>query len=110
MRVPKLSKENVDFAAQGLAIEIVGGRAEADNAVGELDAVAIDNGEQEGFDFFAQSFVEPADHAAVQDADDAAGKHHEVAGMRIGMIETIAEDHVEVHVGAALGKFTEIEA
>jgi len=50
------------------------------------------------------------DHAAIHDANDAAFHHDEIARMRIGMIETIGENHVQPQRRPASCKFIAIFA
>src|SRR5262249_46691383 len=62
------------------------------------------------FDFFAEGVIDAANHTEVDEADYIAGNDHYVAGMRIGVIHAMSEDHCEVEIGAAAGNFLEIEA
>jgi hypothetical protein len=57
--------------------------------------------EKQVFDGLAQIVVQRLDHPAVEHAHDAIGQAHEVPGMRIRVVEAVAEDHLEVHVRAA---------
>ena len=55
-------------------------------------------------------FLQPANHAAVEHSHHAPGQEHEVAGMRVGVVERIAGDHLEIHVRAPAREFVEIGA
>ena len=61
-------------------------------------------------DVAAQALVEPLHHAAIEHADHGTGQHHQVSGMRIGVIEAVAEDHLEVEVRAAPREILAVEA
>ncbi len=93
-----------------LAAQFVKGRggrhgAKAKDTFLQIHRVVVDDGHEHFIEAFRQFFVEPADHAAVQHPDHPAGQEHQVAGMRVGMVERIAENHLEIHMSAAACEF-----
>jgi hypothetical protein len=54
--------------------------------------------------------IELAGHPAIDHPDHTAGHEHQVAGMRVGVVERVAENHLEVHVGTAAREFIEVGA
>ena len=49
-------------------------------------------------------------HTAVEVADDPALEDEDVPRVGVGVVEAVAEDHVQEHIGAASGKLTQIES
>ncbi len=64
---------------------------------------------QHAFDVFAHRFVEPADHAEVQQADRTIGQQNQISRVGIGVVEAVVEDHFEIHLGAVPGHLGQIE-
>ena len=56
-----------------------------------------------------QPLVDPADHAEVQQPDPAVVHHHQVAGMRIGVVEAEIENHFQADRRAAPGDLVGID-
>ena len=84
-------------------------RAEPHHERSELLSILRDDRHQHVFDVFAKRVVEPADHAEIEQADRTVRQHDQVARMRIGMIEAVMKDHLEVHVGAVACDLAEID-
>ncbi len=53
--------------------------------------------------------VNPTHHPEVQQPDHVAWHQHDIARMRIGMIETVPEDHLQVQVGPTAGDFRQVQ-
>ncbi len=89
-----------------------GGRrgAEAKECFPQVRRVVVHDGHEHFIKAFRQFFIQASDHAAVKHPDHTAGQEHQVAGMRVGMVERIAENHLEIHSGAAAGEFIEVSA
>ena len=54
-------------------------------------------------------FVEPADHAEIQQADRAVRQHDEISRVRIAVVEAVVKDHLQVHLGAVAGDLAEVD-
>ena len=70
--------------------------------------IIVDCCHQQILDLFTKFFVDAADHTAIEHADHRILQDHQVAGMRIRVIETVPKDHFQEHVGAAAGDVGEV--
>ena len=57
-----------------------------------------------------QLFVDASHHAAIQEPDATTVHHQQVAGMRIGMVEIVVEDHLQADGRPAPGNFVAVDA
>ena len=56
-------------------------------------------GKQHVLDPLAETGVDPAHHARVEHTHDTPFQKHQIAGVRIRMVKSIPENHIEIHVG-----------
>ena len=54
--------------------------------------------------------VNATNHAAIEQADHAVAQHPDIAGVRVGMKKSIAENHVEIDIRAARRQFLRVHA
>src|SRR5262245_10469605 len=84
-------------------------RANSCDQCGEADGIAVCDGQEHVLDLFARLIVKPADHAAVEHADHAAWQDENVTGVRIRVIETVAENHLQEYRGSPAGCLLQIK-
>ncbi len=99
-----LRKHLEQIGTEAVAVEIDRRLAGDGDRVGQSRSIAIGGGEKDFDDPLPQFIVDPPDHAAVENADPLPGQHEDIPRMRIGMIEAVAEDHLDEHAGAPAGK------
>ena len=96
--------------AQRRAVQVGRRLAEPQDHRGHVLGVEVAQGDEHFADVFVQPLVDPADHAEIQQPDRAAVHHHQVAGMRIGMVEAVVEDHLQADGRAAPGDLVGVDA
>ena len=90
--------EVVDLRPQALRVGRRG-RSEGGDRLRQPAGVAVVDGDDQRFEPVAHVLVEPADHAGVEDAEHAAVQHQVVPRVRVGVVEAVLEDHLQVDAG-----------
>ena len=78
--------------------------AQGGDRLGQPDRVPVVDGHNQGLEPVAHLLVEPADHAGVQDAEHPAGQDQVVPRVRVGVVEPVPEDHLQVDAGRPQGQ------
>ena len=99
-----------DVRPQLVARRVGRRRAEPQENLRQVRRAGIHHGHQHVLDGFRQLFVQPAHHAAVQHPHHPARQQHQVPRMRVGVVKGVAEDHLQVHVGAAPRELVQVRA
>ena len=76
---------------------------------GQLLRVLGEDGQQQVFDRLAQQFVDPADHAEVDQPDRVVGQQDQIARVRIGVIKAVGENHLQKQIGSLAGDLVHVE-
>ena len=72
--------------------------------------VEVAQGDEHFAQALVQPLVDPADHAEIQQPDPAPLHHQQVAGVRIGVVEAVVEDHLQADGRAAPGDLVGVHA
>ena len=100
----------LDVALQVGPVDSLPGDAELEQGVDLALRVVARERDQGPDQLFAGALVNRADHAEIDNVDPAAGLDEEVAGMRVGVVEAVPEDHLEHGVGPPPGDFRPVDA
>ena len=77
--------------------------------VGQAAGIAVAGCHEHLGDPLAQLVVDPANHPAVEHSHLAAGQHQDVPGVGVGMVETVAKDHLHEYAGPAAGQLVAVD-
>ena len=107
---PRLCHEVIQISPQALPWAVCGHGTQRQDLFGDMAGVVFHDGEQQRLHFISQLIINPAHLPAVDHAYYRSGHQHEIPRMRISMVETISEDHLQIHVRPVTSELRQILA
>ena len=78
------------------------------DCIAETLRVGADCGEKHVFDLFAQTFIDVPNHSAGDHSDDIMRHSKQVSWMRVGVVETVTKDHLQIEIPSPSGEFIQV--
>ena len=91
-------------------VEVGRGVGEVDNDIGQLVGIPGANGEQESLELGLARPGKSADVAEVKDGEALPVREQEVSGVRVGVVDAVPKNHLQVDVGSTPHQLVDVPA